>query len=161
MTGSVDAAGMPLVFPVADATTASMQVVDAIRTLAEESPIDVSARARDLDLDGVDATQFIERIDANTTGGIADVRDPTRVCVGGLPTADTNGDGFPDTFPDLDPGTSVCFDIIARRNTTVMPTDRPQVFRAAIDVMGDGITVLDTREVYFLVPPAEGTPIII
>jgi len=38
-------------------------------------------------------------------------------------------------------------------NTTVEPTDEPQVFMAFIDVIGDYVTILDTREVYFLVPP--------
>jgi hypothetical protein len=35
-----------------------------------------------------------------------------------------------------------------------MPTADPQLFRAEVDVLGDGVTVLDTRTVYFLVPPA-------
>jgi hypothetical protein len=50
----------------------------------------------------------------------------------------------------------VCFDVIPRMNTTVMPTDMPQVFRAIIEVVGDGVTVLDEREVFFLVPPDDG-----
>jgi hypothetical protein len=47
----------------------------------------------------------------------------------------------------------VCFDIYPERNMTVPATDEPQVFKAYVDVIGDGITVLDTRDVYFLVPP--------
>ncbi len=38
-------------------------------------------------------------------------------------------------------------------NMTVMPTLDPQVFRARIAVIGDGATPLDTRDVFFLVPP--------
>ena len=56
-------------------------------------------------------------------------------------------------------GTPVCFDIYPKQNDTVMPTAAPQPFRAAVDVIGDGITVLDTRTVYFLVPP-NGTVIL-
>jgi hypothetical protein len=41
-------------------------------------------------------------------------------------------------------------------NTTVMPTASPQLFRAQVDVIGDGVTVLDTRDVYFVVPPIGG-----
>jgi hypothetical protein len=54
------------------------------------------------------------------------------------------------------PGTPVCFDIVPRMNTTVMPTASPQLFRAHVDVIGDGVTVLDTRDVYFVVPPIGG-----
>jgi len=51
------------------------------------------------------------------------------------------------------PGAPVCFDILPRMNTTVAPTLVPQVFRAQINVIGDGFTPLDDRVVYFLVPP--------
>ncbi len=43
-------------------------------------------------------------------------------------------------------------------NTTVMPTLDPQLFRARIDVLGDGFTPLDNRDVYFLVPPRIADP---
>jgi hypothetical protein len=35
----------------------------------------------------------------------------------------------------------------------VPATDSPQLFKATITVFGDGITQLDQRDVYFLVPP--------
>jgi hypothetical protein len=156
-TGAVDAMGAPLIFPDAGEATVDAAVVDAIRTLARSTPLDITARPRDADDgDGVDATIFIERIEPNTAGGVMDPRDPTVVCVGGLPTADTDMDGVPDTFPDVRPGTPVCFDIVPRTNTTVMPTSAPQLFRALVDVVGDGVTVLDTRDVYFVVPPEGG-----
>ena len=153
-SGAIDAAGAPLIFPSAGSATVDAAVIDGIVQLAANTPLDISARARDVDDgDGVDATVFIDHIEANVVGGVADPRDMTRVCVGGLPATDTNGDGFLDTFTDVRPGTPVCFDIVVRRNTTVMPTALPQLFRANIDVIGDGITVLDTRQVFFLVPP--------
>lgn len=160
-TGAVGADGRPLIFPAAGSGDVDRQVVDAIGELAGSTPLDVSARARDVD-DGesVDATVFIRRLEANTTGGVTDPRDTSVVCVGGLPTADTDGDGVDETFPDLRPGTPVCFDIIAERNTTVMPTGMPQLFRAQIEVVGDGVTVLDTRDVFFLVPPEPGSPVV-
>ena len=37
---------------------------------------------------------------------------------------------------------------------TVPATDAPQLFRAKVKVYGDGITQLDERDVFFLVPPA-------
>ena len=161
-TGAVGSTGAPLIFPAAGSATVDAQIVDAIRQLAGSTPLDITARARDVDDgagDGVDATIFIERIEPNTTGGIADPTDPTVICVGGLPTSDVDGDGLPETFPDVTPGVPVCFDIIARRNDTVMPTSAPQLFRAQVDVVGDGVTVLDTRDVYFLVPSRDGTVI--
>ncbi len=53
----------------------------------------------------------------------------------------------------MTPGTPVCFDIIPKVNATVMPTLVPQLFRARIDVIGDGFTPLDNPLIYFLVPP--------
>lgn len=40
-----------------------------------------------------------------------------------------------------------------------MPATRePQMFKAVITVFGDGVTALDTRDVYFLVPPEIAPP---
>jgi hypothetical protein len=153
-TGAVDISGTPLYFEVSSSGTGlGTEVVDAIETMAHQVPIDVSADARDDDTDMVDATIFIESIIPNVVGGEPDPRDPTIVCEGGLPVDDMDGDTVLDTFVGILPGTAVCFDITPRMNTSVEPTDEPQVFIAYVDVIGDGITVLDTREVYFLVPP--------
>ena len=159
-TDSVDGDGNPLAFVTpGDGTGIGDQVVEAVQLLANQAPIDVTADGRDLDDDGVDATIFIRRIEANVVGGVADPRDPELVCASGLLASDMDDDGYPDTFPDLVPGTIVCFDIIPEMNTTVEPTGDPQIFKAAVDVIGDGVTVLDTREVFFLVPPVVDNPI--
>jgi len=113
----------------------------------------VTVRALDLDDDGVDATSFIDRIEPNTAGGVADPRDPSRICLGGLDTDDADGDGVNDTFLGVSGGTPVCFDVIPSMNRTVEPTSEPQVFRAEIRLEGDGTTLLDSREVLFVVPP--------
>ena len=162
-TGAVDAAGQPLIFPAAGTATSSIDsaVVEAITRLAASTPLSVTARAVDLDDDGVDATTFIDRIEPNLEGGVADRRDASRVCAGGLATFDADRDGRADGFADLAPGTDVCFDVVPRRNETVPPREEPQIFRARIDVIGDGVTVLDQRVVYFLVPTGEGPPILI
>jgi hypothetical protein len=47
----------------------------------------------------------------------------------------------------------VCFDVVPRTNTTVAPLETPQMFRASVVVKGDGVTDLDTRDIFFLVPP--------
>jgi hypothetical protein len=147
-SGAVDRRGTALVFSIgADGAGLGTQVVSAIQALANQVPITVTTRAVDDPADAVDATVFIDHIVPNTLG------DPAIGCVGGLAAADTDGDGWDDTFTAVLPGTSVCFDIYVRMNTSVPALEVPQLFRASIDVIGDGITVLDTREVYFLVPP--------
>jgi hypothetical protein len=155
-TGSVDVSGRPLAFEIAsDGTGIGEQVVDAIEALAGQVPLDITAEAVDViegPTDTVDATIFVDYLEANAAGGVADPRDPTHVCVA-LPATDADGDTHPDTFADVLPGTYVCFDIVPRENTTVPATTEPQLFRAQVQVLGDAITVLDTRDVFFLVPP--------
>ena len=152
---------MPLAFANATAANVHTQLVTAIQTLANETPRDVSARAVDVVEMGemVDATQFIDRIVPNVMGGVRNPMMPMQICVPGLPVRDANGDGVMDTFVGVRNNVPVCFDIYPRQNARVMPTDRPQVFKARIEVLGDGVTVLDTRDVYFLVPPRDPAPI--
>jgi hypothetical protein len=160
MTGSVDAAGDPLFFAsenraALEGADASMEVVNAVQTLADQISLQLTTVVRDVDKG---ATDFIKRIDANTKGGVADPRDPSIVCVGGLATSDPNKDGHDEQFDAVQSGTPVCFDIIAKKNETVEPKREPQVFEAEVDVIeiGSG-TVLDTRSVFFLVPPKPPT----
>jgi hypothetical protein len=157
-TDSVDVAGTPLAYEIpSDGTGLGTQVITAIETLARQVPMDISARAVDVvegPTDTVDATIFVERLVPNTTDAVADPRFPTHICVPGLPLGDGDGDTVADDyFADVTPGTYVCFDIYARENTTVPATDAPQLFRAQIEVLGNASTVLDTRDVFFLVPP--------
>lgn len=154
-TGSVDGDGDPLVFESATDDTVADAAIEAITALAGGARLEVGARAVDLDDDGVDATGFIDRLEPNVAGGVVDPTDATRVCVAWPDVADRDGDGFADVFVGVPSGTPVCFDVIAAINRIVEPSDEPQIFRAAIEVVGDGRTVLDTREVFFLVPPAE------
>ena len=79
-------------------------------------------------------------------------------CTGGLTDRDTNSDTFADEYVDVRAGTPVCWKLVAKTNTTVPATDAPQLFRATVRVTGDGVTTLDTRQVFFLVPPAPIDP---
>jgi hypothetical protein len=72
--------------------------------------------------------------------------------------SDSDGDGRKDVFRDVPPGQRVCFHVVVRMNTLVMPTLVPQVFQGTVRVVGDGRTPLDSREVYFLVPPTIPDP---
>ncbi|MBN1772952.1 MAG: hypothetical protein JXB32_16910 [Deltaproteobacteria bacterium] len=151
-TGSVDATtSRPLVFTIAaDGTGLSTTVVDAVDQLARNVPIRVDAVPSDDPSDAVDAVaEFVDYMETNTSGATV----MGRVCTAGLATTDGDGDGHPDYFPTVFPGTSVCWDIVPKSNVTVPATEDPQIFRAIIDVIGDGYTPLDQRDVFFLVPP--------
>jgi hypothetical protein len=148
--------GEPLAFSVSgDGSGLDTSVVDAVNGLATGTPFDSEAIPRDDVTDAVDATIFIDRIVPNTIGGVEDPTDPTVICVGGLDTVNDDADAYEDLFADVIPGTPVCFDIVPAQNDTVPPTFMVGLYTAYIDVIGDDITVLDTREVYFLVPPSE------
>jgi hypothetical protein len=146
---------VPLTFIIPwDGSGLDTSVVEAVQSLVSGVPMDISVVARDDETDSVDATIFVDNIVPNIIGGVADPTDPTVVCVGGLDTADTDSDPEPDMFVDVLPGTPVCFDIYPAMNVTVPETPDPQLYRCYVDVVGDSVTVLDTREVFFLVPPS-------
>lgn len=135
----------------------SAAVTDAVRRAALV-PLDVSARASDVvdPGDTVDAVAaFLDRLETRTSAA------PGLTCTTGLATSDRpgiDGDTYPDTFDNVTPGLPVCFDIVPKTNVTVMPTLDPQLFRARIDVLGDGFTPLDDRIIFFLVPPRVPDP---
>jgi hypothetical protein len=139
----------PLVFDVdGNGNGLGNTIVQAIKVLTTFVRIDITAVPQDAPGDGVDAVSaFIDKIVANDTAGGPCAGQPNVTAV------DTNGDGVKDTFQNVLPGTVVCFDVIPKMNTTVPPTTDPQMFKATIQVIGDGVTNLDTRDVYFLVPP--------
>ncbi|HEY8432191.1 MAG TPA: hypothetical protein VIL20_27655, partial [Sandaracinaceae bacterium] len=139
---SLDAHGEPLYVQGGEASVVTA-VTQAIQNIARNVPVFVSVEAVDLPDDDGDALQFIDHLVVSTNG-----EDCTEV----RSVADTDGDGAPDAFPSLLPGTPVCWDVVPRENDRVAPTGVPQVFRARIVVRGDG-SILDQRTVYFLVPP--------
>jgi hypothetical protein len=142
----------PLVFEVdANGTGLGAQIVQAIKVLVSGIPIDITARPVDDPSDTVDAVAaFVQEVKANPAGGPP--------CSGGLHAIDTDGDGVTDTFQAVLPGARACFDVVPRQNETVEPLTTPQMFKATIVVTGDGVTTLDTRDVYFLVPPVIPVP---
>jgi hypothetical protein len=143
-SGSVDQNDQPFVYLATDAAVVS-NAVTAIRNIARGKPLDVTIGASDDPSDTTDALDFIAYLEVNTSGA--------GHCTDVTPVVDTNGDTFADAFPSLLPGVPVCWDLHpVLQNTTVKPTDKPQLFRAKITVYGDG-SPLDARDVYFLVPP--------
>ncbi len=145
-TGAVDTAGTPLVSSWSGGAI-GMTVLNQIQTLAHSTQFDISLNYIDDPSDSVDTwAAFVDHIEANTAG------DATRGCEAHA-ADDTDGDGYPDTFRAVTAGTHVCFDIIVKQNDTVMPTAMPQLFKATLKVLGDGFTELDSRDIFFLVPP--------
>lgn len=145
-TGAVDGSNNPLVFAGANAGAANA-IKTAVQTLASSVPLDISARTADDPSDAVDAVaEFVDHLETLQLGSAE--------CADGLTEQDSNSDGFADLYIDVQPGTPVCWRLIPKQNTTIMPTTDPQLFKATIQVYGDNVTLLDTRDVYFLVPPA-------
>lgn len=158
-TGSVDATtGEPIYFRIpTDGSELGENLVNAITQFTTNVPIRVDAIADNdpSNANGVDAAAaFIERLETNTSESTVE----GRVCTN-LTTGDDDGDGNPDHFPRVFPGTSVCFDVIPKANQSVPATEEPQIYRARIRVIGDTSTPLDEREALFLVPPVLGGPI--
>lgn len=145
-TGSVDPLGQPFYSTWSGTAPIGNTVLEQIQALAASTRFDVSVRFLDDPSDAVDTyAAFVDRLMPNEAG------NPARGCAARAAT-DTNGDGLVDTFLGVR-GQRVCFDVFPKENTVVMPSRVPQLFRATIQVVGDGFTVLDERDVYFLVPP--------
>jgi hypothetical protein len=146
-TGAIDSTmnNAPLVFPGADANAATA-IQNGVRALANGVPLDMLATAEDQVGDPVDAvTAFIDHLETLQLG--------TAQCANNLTDRDVNADTFDEEFVDVRPGTPLCWKVVAKANTTVPATTEPQLYRANVIVTGDGVTELDRREVFFLVPP--------
>ena len=143
LSNSFGSLGEPL-YAQGDESSVTTAVTDAIREVAESVPLFVNVEVQDLPGDDGDARMFVDRIEVNTSG--------EGECTAVASTADTDGDGYDDTYPSLLPGTPVCWDVVARENVFVEPTAEPQIFVARLVVRGDG-SILDVRRVFFLVPP--------
>lgn len=154
-TGTVDAGGTPILLNISgDGSGLDTSIVDAIRTLANETPQDIDADARDGSdipegLPAVDARMFIKAI------------APVRLLEDGVPTvtcpvADRCDDAF---FYGVTPGDQVEFRI-RFENDFQMPMNTVQLFRATIVVRGNGVAELDERDVVIVVP-AGSAPVLI
>ena len=152
-TGAVDSRTDTPIYRRIPATGAGLDtaVVESVRGLTEQVPLRVDTELENAagSPAGVDvAATFIARVEANASGASIG----GRVCTG-LPTGDASGDGSPDHFPRVLPGTSVCFDVVPRANRTVPATSVPGAYRARLLIRGDSSTILDERELLFVVPP--------
>lgn len=142
-TGTVDGDGNALVSQ-ASGGNVSDSVIDAIRTLVQGVPQDVTRRLENVDgnPDNIDATRFIKAVRPNAT-----------IPAGGATSMDDR------TFYHVTPGTEVEF-TVEFDNDFRMPNGRTEIFRAQIIVVGNGVADLDVRQVYIVVPP-DGQTILI
>ncbi len=148
-TGAVGRDGNPLVFSImSDGTGLTDAVVDAVVELVGGTPLDVTTRLEDVagNPDDVDATRFIDSVTA-MEGFFAGVA----------------GEGYESknetTFYGVTPGTLVDFEIDFY-NGFRMGGRTAEIFKAKILVVGDGVTDLDSRNIYIVVPPMGGTILI-
>jgi hypothetical protein len=133
-TGTVDADNQPLVFD-AVGGDADTQVVDAVTRLVGATPQDISIVITDDPADAFDATRFVR--------GVAPAHaEPKRDTAGG-------------SFLAVPPGGTVWFRLTFE-NDLVEAADAPRVFHATITVLGNGVARLDTRNVFIVVPSADG-----
>jgi hypothetical protein len=138
LTGTVDAAGDPLVAVSSDGTV-STRIVEMVQTLASFTPQDVTTTKEDdpTDLYGIDATQFMTAITPVTA----------------VPASGAAGGWNETTFFQVQPGTQVVFDVTFENNFFA-PRESAAVFKAKIVVLGNGVARLDERIVIIIVPPS-------
>jgi hypothetical protein len=137
-TGAVRPDGEPIVFDIGrDGRFLSASVVEAVRTLVEEVPIDVDVLIEDVEGDPIDATQFVVQV-------IADRAEPPEGAI-----------NLGDRFGDVRPGTRVFFRIVLA-NELLPQTDEPQSFYLRVVLRGDGITRLEETIVQIVVPGIGG-----
>jgi hypothetical protein len=137
------------VYPAVDAQVVP-STATAVLNILNSLPLNVTLAPAEVPNDAGDALRFIDHLVINRTGG---------PCTNVMLTADTNADGYLDSFPRLVPGTRVCWDVVPIvQNTIAPPTTEPQLFIARITVNGDG-SPLDQRDVFFLVPPVLDEPV--
>lgn len=149
-TGTVDAAGNPIVFTIgSDGSGLTDSIADAINRLATETPQDITTRVQDgrdvpMQDPPIDAGGFIKRITPTQAFDEAGIMLPADA-----PARDDIA------FYSVTPGTTVEFEI-EFQNDFVEPMLTSQVFLAKIIVVGNGVADLDEREVVIVVPAGDG-----
>ncbi len=146
-TGSLGANQQPLVFQGADAAAGTV-IAQGVRELAAELPLDMRVVYEDDAADGVDTqAAFLDYLDTFDPG--------TAECAAWPGKQDNEPDGHDDEYLGVKPGTPMCWKIHVKKNTSVQPTDTLQIFQASVRLKGNDVIDLDTRKIYFVVPPAD------
>lgn len=137
-TGAVAASGTPLVFDIGtDGAGLGAGVVEAVRTLVDEVPIDISIRIEDDPSDDLDATEFVRAVQTVSA-------EPP---IGAVQLADR--------FDDVRPGTRVTFRVLFA-NERIERGREPIRYRLRVTLIGDGVTELATTVVDVVIPALDG-----
>jgi hypothetical protein len=125
-------------------TNLAQMLAQGVTGVARGVRFDAGATMIDDPTDAVDTAAFVDHVEAITDGSCA-----------GNTVRDTNGDGIPDTFDAVVPGTDVCFRVTAKVNQSVQPGATPMKYRALLQLTGNGLADLAPVEIWFVVPTAE------
>lgn len=137
-TGAVAASGEPVVFDIgSDGAGLGTGVVEAVRTLVDEVPIDIAIRTEDDPSDDLDATMFVRGVQTVSA-------DPA---IGAVQLADR--------FDDVRPGTRVTFRVLFANDRIERGPD-PIRYRLRVTLIGDGVTELATTVVDVVIPALDG-----
>lgn len=137
-TGAVAASGEPVVFDIgSDGAGLGTGVVEAVRTLVDEVPIDIAIRTEDDPGDELDATMFVRGVQTVSA-------DPS---IGAVQLADR--------FDDVRPGTRVTFRVLFANERIERGPD-PIRYRLRVTLIGDGVTELATTVVDVVIPALDG-----
>jgi hypothetical protein len=137
-TGAVRPDGTPIVFDIGfDGRSLGPAVVEAVRTLVDEVPIDIDVLLEDEPGDTFDALMFVDRVQALSAS------PPSGATMGA------------DRFDDVVPGTEVTFRVHFM-NELIERTDEVQRYRMRIVLRGDGVTRLTTTIVEIVIPSRDG-----
>jgi len=151
-TGSVDLDTNALVYDLpnsASTTVFADTIAGAVETVATRVPLDVDTGVRAEPNPLANAVMFVKR---RTPGCRATPAiDPCFVPPAGVAADQAVAFIDTSTFFGVIPGTQVTFQITFQ-NDFFRGTDRAELFVALIDVRGGGSSILDTREVYIVVP---------
>lgn len=137
-TGAVTPDGEPIVFDIgADARRLDVGVVESVRTLVEEVPIDIDILAEDVPDDDFDALAFVRALET----------------VRAVPRSGAVDRG--DRFDEVLPGTRVVFRVLLQNELFPRGPD-PQFYYLQIVLRGDGVTRLQTTTTKIVIPSNEG-----
>lgn len=137
-TGAVTETGEPVLVDIGTrGERLDVGVIDVVRTLVEEVPLDIDVLVEDWPFDEVNALEFVDGV--QTAG--ARPRD--------------GATELGDRYVDVRPGTRVTFNVILD-NEDFPRTREPQVYFLTIVLRGDGVTRLRETVVQIVIPGDRG-----
>lgn len=137
-TGAVTEEGSPIVVDIGTAgERLDRGVIDVVRQLVDEVPIDIDAITEDFPGDEFDATEFVTGI--VTTG--ATPRD--------------GADDLGTRYERVRPGTRVGFRVMLQ-NDSIPRGDEPVSYHLTVILRGDGVTSLKSTNVQVVIPSLRG-----